>query len=79
MVVMAIALVLQVASWAVRAQETRVRDMKSRDAVFVTERACKGDAVLCAKEMWFNGDWHGVLLCRAGQCVKFESIFKEKP
>lgn len=62
---------------ALFADETRARDAKSRDAVFVSAPSCVGDRVLCARQMYFNGDWHGVQLCRGKHCVDFDAIFGE--
>mgnify|MGYP001609694029 CR=1 FL=1 len=53
------------------------RDAKSRDIVFLTDRACVGDVVLCAHSMYFNGDWRTVDLCRAKRCVRYEDVFPE--
>jgi hypothetical protein len=50
----------------------------TRDIQFVCGHVTPIDACLnTTSAIHFNGDWRGIELCRAGQCVKFETIFKE--
>lgn len=68
-----VALVVIPCAWA--ADDTRARDAKSRDLVFLGDPSCRGDAVLCARQVHFNGDWRQVQLCRRGRCVRYEDVF----
>jgi hypothetical protein len=49
---------------------------RPRDILFTNPApGCKGGVFTCGTELHFNGDWTGVKLCRAQQCVAFEEVF----
>ena len=49
----------------------------SRDMVFTPVKLPRTDQWLKdVKVIYFNGDWHGVRLCRGVQCVEYDEIFR---
>lgn len=49
-----------------------------RDAVFVARAHCVEGVVPCARQLFFNGDWRGVFLCRGSVCKLYEDIFPDE-